>query len=298
MKKLPFDLQKAKAGHRLVTRVDEAAVTEFTQFQNAKGAFPCIGILGGNLRFFNTRGLCMSTSYDDLFLAVEEFPEPPAGEQWHNPRNSTPEQVGVRSGWRLRTKWEVTHLPKPETDEVSNWTGDNFVTVFDDRRFDLYETYRTRYPLPEIKFPDPPCGEEWHNPDGLSAAQVGVRDGWRLLVKSEVRVPRREHIAHSCEMWRRTRWDSDGWSGTIQSATYRTKVPFPARVPLEAEDWVLGGPWWIRDGLNNTAVLVVGVDNNTVAASQAGHYSHHTLLHNFKRSNDGKTWHPCSKEAK
>jgi hypothetical protein len=34
-----------------------------------------------------------------------------------------------------------------------------------------------------FQFPEPPAGEEWHNPEGASAAEVG--EGYRLLTKHE-----------------------------------------------------------------------------------------------------------------
>ena len=37
-----------------------------------------------------------------------------------------------------------------------------------------------------IAFPDAPEGEEWQNPDNLTAEQVGIEDGWRLLLVSEI----------------------------------------------------------------------------------------------------------------
>jgi len=41
-----------------------------------------------------------------------------------------------------------------------------------------------------VRFPEPPAGEQWNNPGKLSAEQVGIQDGWRLLLKSEIEAHR------------------------------------------------------------------------------------------------------------
>lgn len=38
----------------------------------------------------------------------------------------------------------------------------------------------------QITLPDAPDGEEWNNPDNLTSDQVGIIEGWRLLLKSEI----------------------------------------------------------------------------------------------------------------
>jgi len=58
-----------------------------------------------------------------------------------------------------------------------------------------------------IPFPSPPDGEEWQNPDKLTAEQVGIDDGWRLLLVSEV------HKLTKCVtacIW----LDTDKWSAS------------------------------------------------------------------------------------
>jgi len=77
-----------------------------------------------------------------------------------------------------------------------------------------------------------PCRveEQWHNPSNLTAEQVGLADGWRLLLKSEVDAGK---FGSSDEFWRIStgRFEHAGcapggcyWSGFD---TVRTKQPLP-----------------------------------------------------------------------
>jgi len=82
---------------------------------------------------------------------------------------------------------------------------------------DLYET-----PLPAPKILD-----DAHNPDGLTAEQVGAPEGWRLLSNAERAT--REGVRswrNDIEKWSVVRgWDGSGWAGGEPIHTYRTKRP-------------------------------------------------------------------------
>lgn len=80
------------------------------------------------------------------------FGEPPAGHEWHNPENLTPEQVGIAEGWRLQVKGEE------RTDATQFWDDDvgppHFSNVGKNRCGNAMcrrTTYRTKAPLPAPK---------------------------------------------------------------------------------------------------------------------------------------------------
>ena len=60
--------------------------------------------------------------------------------------------------------------------------------------------------IQQTPIPDPPDGEEWQNPDSLTAEQIGIDDGWRLLLKSEIDINNSEWVCYS---WMQGQW----WSG-------------------------------------------------------------------------------------
>lgn len=61
-----------------------------------------------------------------------------------------------------------------------------------------------------------------HNPAKLTADQIGVSDGWRLLRKSEIKSGRG---AMNCQSWEYGIWDKF-YFGSNHLKTYRTRVPF------------------------------------------------------------------------
>lgn len=73
------------------------------------------------------------------------FPDPPPGRKWHNPHNSTPDEVGVSEGWRLRLIGERAN-PR---DEIlfggwrKSWIDQEFVLTEENGT-----PYRTKEPLP------------------------------------------------------------------------------------------------------------------------------------------------------
>ena len=63
---------------------------------------------------------------------------------------------------------------------------------------DVTETYGRLFEV-ELAFPEPPAGEKWHNPERLTAAQVGV--GYRLLVVGETPVSAPQAFYHEDARW-------------------------------------------------------------------------------------------------
>ena len=89
-----------------------------------------------------------------------------------------------------------------------------------------------------IAFPDAPDGEEWQNPDNLTAEQVGIEDGFRLILESE-----RPNLqpGFKCEGW------SGAWkvyrigSCGLKSTTYRVKASEHPVGSLKPKGEKLGG---------------------------------------------------------
>jgi len=98
-----------------------------------------------------------------------------------------------------------------------------------------YTAHTTIYKLPvniirvkPLKFSKPPEGEEWHNPANLTADQIEVDKGYRLLLKSEIGNKEINHpLFRKCETFRSSWWKGS-WGG-CDGATYRTKVPLPTK---------------------------------------------------------------------
>lgn len=72
---------------------------------------------------------------------------------------------------------------------------------------------------------------DWHNPLKLLPEQVGVKNGWRLALKSEVVDPKRP-LFNKCQgrLGEDSNWPKDDrydCEGTVQAWTYRTKEPLP-----------------------------------------------------------------------
>ena len=75
--------------------------------------------------------------------------------------------------------------------------------------------------IKQTPIPDPPEGEEWQNPDNLTAEQIEIDDGWRLLLKSEVHEDKRKSVG---QIWTAGKsWHSYG-CGACKTVTYRTKA--------------------------------------------------------------------------
>ncbi len=67
MKKLPFDLEKALAGKKVVTR-DGREVTELHLFNNTKSMYQLLGCLDGMLDSWTDAGCSGRDSTSDLFM--------------------------------------------------------------------------------------------------------------------------------------------------------------------------------------------------------------------------------------
>lgn len=65
-----------------------------------------------------------------------------------------------------------------------------------------------------------------HNPDGLTAAQVGIADGWRLLSKDEVPKVVGCSMFPDTQWWRGGGWSDIGtWATCHDEGTLRTDKP-------------------------------------------------------------------------
>lgn len=73
-----------------------------------------------------------------------------------------------------------------------------------------------------------PEGYDWHNPHGLTNEQIGVSEGWRLLLKEEINQDREPSL--DLEAWSivRSKWCEGLYYGDIENQTYRTKWPLPS----------------------------------------------------------------------
>ena len=97
-----------------------------------------------------------------------------------------------------------------------------------------------------LAFVTPPDGRPLHNPDNLTAEQVGA--GWRLLLASEMQggLPPSHPGHHKCEGWKAGKWYDEHSNGSVISTTYRLplSVPWPEapkpelafQLPLGPED--------------------------------------------------------------
>lgn len=75
--------------------------------------------------------------------------------------------------------------------------------------------------IKQTPIPDPPDGEKWHNPNNLTAEQIGIDAGWRLLLKSEIDASRFKRV---CQLWTAGRLWLSRVCGICETATYRTKA--------------------------------------------------------------------------
>lgn len=179
-----------------------------------------------------------------------------------------------------------------------------------------WDWFQYDYRIKEEKFPDPPEGEEWHNPGNLTLEQVGMKDGWRLAFKSELNgklatgcAPRELPIG-TVEMWcSNAEWDEgqNGLEGTIKDMTYRTKLPLPAKpklIPWEAKD--VPPICFVRSRTNShkdMSALVIGIDPEGCEFLRDQRrlvelVEWRELFNYWEYSTDRITWKPCSKESK
>ncbi len=72
-----------------------------------------------------------------------------------------------------------------------------------------------------------------HNPEKISGDKFGQIDGWRLLLKEELRNPPTDHqYSASYNDWV---WAKTGMTdlSLVSNLTFRTKAPVPAQDPLD-----------------------------------------------------------------
>ena len=94
--------------------------------------------------------------------------------------------------------------------------------------------------IKQAAFPNAPDQEKWQNPDNLTAEQVGIEDGWRLLLVSEI-YDRKCYI--TAFAWGiHCGWGSmDTWLCRSKSVTYRVKASEHPVGSLKPKGEKLGG---------------------------------------------------------
>lgn len=80
---------------------------------------------------------------------------------------------------------------------------------------------------------------------------------------------------------------------------YRIAKP-KEKIPLEAEDWIKDGPWWVRCHEDALPTMVVKVSGSSIMFwSDLGsleHQTHEQAVVNLYRRNATSDWMPCWKE--
>lgn len=80
---------------------------------------------------------------------------------------------------------------------------------------------------------------------------------------------------------------------------YRIAKP-KERVPLEAEDWIKDGPWWVKGSGQKDCYMVVGCDPERVhwmdKWGKNCSYGLVSAVHDLQRRNAASDWMPCWKE--
>lgn len=173
--------------------------------------------------------------------------------------------------------WEITHFP--------TWRWGEF-----------------EYRIKEEKFPNPPEGEEWHNPENLTPEQVGISKRYRLALKSGIFVGNKRG---GFDVWTIAKDWAGGISPNISVFTYRTKCPLPSKpklVPFEAGD--IPAVCWVRQLIfpNDTALVVgtskEGVEICTLPKRKIELATWEYLFRTSQYSTDRKQWKACSKVSK
>lgn len=97
------------------------------------------------------------------------------------------------------------------------------------------------YRIKPTSFPPIPENCVWHNPDNLTAEQVG--DGWRLILPSEL--SKLDLDAINIHKWDPSdgRWDDTSWGGNFSGYTYRVPISTPFPCGSYLKDGQLVKPW-------------------------------------------------------
>lgn len=162
--------------------------------------------------------------------------------------------------------------------------------------------HRDRYRIKQERFPEPPDGEQWHNPANLTPEQVGVKDGWRLALVSEVSTT--IALCGKVEMWRFKKWDrSEHWICDSIGETYRTREPLPQKlrmVLLGPEDVPPGSEFrcLICDNRNERNAFALVCDQGVVLANRLEVLKPWVeLQQNWLIKRPGEDWQKCEKPA-
>lgn len=80
---------------------------------------------------------------------------------------------------------------------------------------------------------------------------------------------------------------------------YRIAKP-KERVPLEAEDWIKDGPWWVRGECQKDACMVSGISSDRIhwmdKFGKNCSYGMDSAVDGLQRRNAASHWMPCWKE--
>ncbi len=155
-----------------------------------------------------------------------------------------------------------------------------------------------------LEFPAPSESRAWGNPCNLTAEEVGLDQGWRLMMLGEVTKQEDEFF------WGNS-WISAREGIVIyraQQETYRTRRPLPTpkkRVPLARNEWIAGAPWFVRlkprqpeDETRFSVCMVTLVDCNGIYSASGGgadFWTHDDAAKELERTQDGVTFSECSK---
>ena len=103
------------------------------------------------------------------------------------------------------------------------------------------DCYRIKPEPAPLEFPESPAGRQWHNPEACTPEQVGIADGWRLLLKDEEIRQGDEHwTAYSTAVWRPSQMV--GALNNDCGNTRRTRRPLPQASTLSTPKMVPLGP--------------------------------------------------------
>jgi hypothetical protein len=311
--KEPFNLEQFKQGRKAITR--DGRTAEFLYYDESMNPDVQLGanVHGQLFTFFSNGHISLSQETDDLGDLLTHM---------------APAEHGIKGmPWDLPTppappeghKWK--YMGKAKKFSRIATVGRMFVDGegFRDEEWSREETWELEcnrpihgikaVPIEPKEFPAPPEGKAWHNPEKLTPEQVGVSEGWRLLLKNElVEIGDMHSMKNGTWSHSGNHRSSDARGKTASCLTYRTKRPLPATpklVPLEADDippvcWLRTSPEWHSPDRANHLVVVVTVSEIIMAHGglELMKVSYGTLKDGWEYSTDRKNWKPCSKEAK
>lgn len=158
--------------------------------------------------------------------------------------------------------------------------------------------YRVKPPLTLLQ---PPLGLILHNPDNLTAKQVG--EGYRLLATTEV--DGRHSDLPTLQIWTQQRtWGCTGdLTGNCQFITYRVPASTPWPDPPKQKKLVQLGPEDVPPGsvicANNDKtcwLAILAVNEDRVFYNGLSHVTYEELFKRWEIKRPSEDWQPCSKE--